>query len=307
MATDYEALVPTHVVSDVVDALQTESATMRLGRIIRIPTGEASVPILSTAPEAGFVTPRLGGRKPIATIEWSAARLVAEEIAAVTAIPDAFIDDAGFPVWPSVRPAMSAAISKALDQATLFGIDAPSSYPDGGVAAAAQPAVGVEGEVADSLDDAMAVVEQSGLIPDGIASSAAIRPALRAEARAVQLSVMDPITYSFYGLPTQVVSPWDSGTGDAIVGAWKTSLLVGLRQDVRFDLSSDGVLLDPDGNVVISAFQDDVTLLRVFIRVGVAIGTPVGPDGTPVKPFQAASWTGSTRAASSAKASSKAS
>lgn len=301
MATDYSELIPTSVVREVVQALQTQSAVIRLGNVTRIPTGEASVPILSTAPEAAFVTPTLGGRKPIATIEWSAAKLFAEEIAAVVAIPDAFLDDAGFPVWESVRPALSAAVAKALDQAVLFGVDAPASYPAGGIAAiAGPPAGGASTDTSDALDAAMTAIEASGLTPDGIASSAAIRSALRAEARTQMLSVADPIAYTFYGLPVQVVAPWDSAADDAIVGAWKTSLLVGLREDVTFELSTDGVLLDDTDTIVVSAFQDDVTLMRVHMRVGVAIGTPVGPDGTPTKPFQSAGWGAGAAAAATA-------
>jgi hypothetical protein len=52
-------------------------------------------------PEASWVA--AGGRKPLTTIEWSAAKLVPQEIAAVTFIPDQFIDDAGFRIWESVR------------------------------------------------------------------------------------------------------------------------------------------------------------------------------------------------------------
>jgi HK97 family phage major capsid protein len=81
-------------------------------------------------PEASWVA--AGGRKPLTTIEWSAAKLVPQEIAAVTFIPDQFIDHAGLPIWESVRDEIGAAIGRTLDKAVLFGTDAPASFPVGG-------------------------------------------------------------------------------------------------------------------------------------------------------------------------------
>jgi hypothetical protein len=91
--------------------------------------------------------------------------------------------------------------------------------------------------------------------------------------------------------------------GDAFIGDW-SKLIVGVRQDVTFDLSTDGVLLNTDGTIAVSAFQDDLALMRCYIRVGVVLGTPVKADNTgPTKRFSAAKWAGVTP--SSARASSK--
>jgi hypothetical protein len=54
-------------------------------------------------------------------------------------------------------------------------------------------------------------------------------------------------------------------------------------------------LVDEEGNVQVSAFQDDQTLVRIFARFGVAIATPLKADGSgPSKPFVACKWTSST-------------
>jgi hypothetical protein len=52
---------------------------------------------------------------------------------------------------------------------------------------------------------------------------------------------------------------------------------------MRFDISTDGVIRNPTtGAVTVSAFQDDVAIMRVYMRVGAVIGRPVlnKPDGT---------------------------
>jgi HK97 family phage major capsid protein len=291
MTTTWSDLVPTEVVGELITALEQTSVAMQLGHVIRMTAGQASVPVSKTAPQAGFVTPPYGGRKPLAQIDWTAERLVAEEIAATCAIPDSFIDDSGIPVWEMIQGEFASAIAVALDQAVLFGVNAPVSYPVGGVAAKAQPPVSVVGDPAAALDGAMSAVEATGLTPTGIAGSPLVRGAIRSIAsHQLLVPVSDPATYAYFGLPLVTTPVWDSTKGDAIVGDW-SKLLVGIREDITIDLSQEGVLLNPDGTIAVSAFADDMTLMRIYTRVGVAIGTPGKPDGSgPTRPFAAASW-----------------
>jgi hypothetical protein len=67
--------------------------------------------------------------------------------------------------------------------------------------------------------------------------------------------------------------------------------MIGVRADASVDLSQAGVLLDPDGTIAVSAFQDDFTLMRISTRVGCVIGVPGKVDGSgPTRPFAAPSW-----------------
>lgn len=93
-----------------------------------------------------------------------------------------------------------------------------------------------------------------------------------------------------FGLPVETTVYWDSGKGDALVGDW-TQLVIGIREYISYELSTDGVLVDPGGAIQVSAFQDDMTLLRVHLRVAAAVAQPVGPAGTPVVGFEFADWT----------------
>jgi thiazole synthase ThiGH ThiG subunit len=56
-------------------------------------------------------------------------------------------------------------------------------------------------------------------------------------------------------------------------------------------VSREGTLLDDENNVVLSAFQDDQVICRIFARIGVAVARPVGADGTQAAPFKAVKWT----------------
>ena len=85
-------LLPAGVASTIIESAGQESVVLQLANTIVMPEGTMSVPVVSVVPKAEAVA--LGGRKPLATIEWSAERLIPEEIAAVTYVPDAMLDDA---------------------------------------------------------------------------------------------------------------------------------------------------------------------------------------------------------------------
>ena len=93
MATDTAALIPTRIAREVIESASQQSVVLRLARVINMPVGVMNVPLVSVVPQADFVAS--GGRKPITTIEWSAEKLIPQEIAATAFIPDDFLDDAG--------------------------------------------------------------------------------------------------------------------------------------------------------------------------------------------------------------------
>ena len=39
-----------------------------------------------------------------------------EEIAATVAVPDAYIEDSGFPLWDEIRPLLTEAVSRVIDE-----------------------------------------------------------------------------------------------------------------------------------------------------------------------------------------------
>ena len=108
-----------------------------------------NVPLVSVVPQAEFVAS--GGRKPMTTIEWSAEKLIPQEIAAVAFIPDDFLDDAGFPAWESVRDEIAGAIGGTLDKAVLFG-GGPATFPPNGIVGAGAALIGTD--TLDAIDGA---------------------------------------------------------------------------------------------------------------------------------------------------------
>jgi HK97 family phage major capsid protein len=265
-----------------------------------MPAFTEQIPVVTTAPSANWVAS--GGRKPLTEVAWSAETLKAEECAAVTSIPDAYIADTSgsWDVEESVETELAKAIARALDAAVLFGVNAPSSYPVGGIAAMAGAAL-KGADALEAIDAALTAIEADGLVANGVASSSKIGSALRAAYREAAALPGEAAGAQVYGVPVAVTAPWASSAPVAFVGDW-ANLVIGIRQDINYATSNDGVLIDEEGDIQVSAFQDDVTLRRIFARFAVAVATPLRADGSgPSKPFVGASWTASAEKTSKAK------
>ena len=288
MATDYDSLIPSSVSTELLDTIAHQSVAFALGQTMRMPEGLESLPVVSVLPAAGFTNPRMGGRKLATKVEWTSEQIVPEELACALAIPSAFVDDAGFPVWASVRPLIATEMARVIDLAVLFGTGEPASFPPNGVFGAGPPVTGADALAA--IDTAMAAIEAGGLTPTGIASGPAIGTAIRQEYRSIAVPPDTAPASTLYGLPVETTPVWDETKGDAIVGDW-TKLVIGIRQDIRFDTSDSAILQDGTGAIIANAFQDDLVAMRCYMRFGVAIGSPLAPDGSSANAFVAADWT----------------
>ena len=290
MATDYNAVAPRGVAADFIGLIEASSAALALGNVMRMSEGQEAVPIVSFLPVAGFVNPRYGGRKPATKVEWSTQALVAEEIAATVAVPTAWIMDAGFDVEGQVEQTLSTAVAKVIDEAILFGTGAPATFPVGGVVAAAG-AAHTGADALAALDASFGALEADGVDPNGIAASSLIGSALRQAYQAAAALPGEAPAQTIWGVPVSKGAFWDSTKGDAIVGGWQY-LAIGIREDITFGRSTDGVLVDGTGAIIANAFQDNLTLVKIYIRLGCAIGRPLNPDGSgAITPFAVADWT----------------
>ena len=283
MAVSFDAaLIPTSVQAEVIQAVTEESVVLQLAQTQPMPTAAETIPVLGSFPTAGWIA--TGDRKPVTQMNWTAAHIKAEEIAATIDVPTAYIDDAGFPLWESIQPRMVEALSLALDEAVLFGTGAPPSFPVGGVFAAstavALPAA-PENDIAGLFNAALATVESQGLDPTGHAADVVTRSLLRGARTTTGEplyvpSIVGNMPDTVYGLPID----WSRGgafdTTKAIdlTGDW-SCLRIGIRQDVQVDTSTEAVLADAAGKVLVSAFQDDKIIMRIHARFGAVIGRPV--------------------------------
>ena len=274
---DFSGVIPPEFSTQIIEEAVQQSAVLRLANTVPMGTSISEMPVPKTLPKASWVSAP-GGRKAYTALGLETETLHAEEIAAVTAIPDQYLEDASINLWGWVRPRLAEAIAIALDDAVLFGTGAPATFPAGGInAVAINVATGTD--ALDSVNQAMSAVEAQGLAVNGSAADLVVKGALRGvrdangalligdtqiNGQTVQTLYGVPITYTQFG-----TMPPDYFTGD-----WN-ACIIGVRQDIRYAMDPSAVIADDAGKVVISGFQDNTTPLKVWARFACAIISPV--------------------------------
>lgn len=284
MATDYAELVPHAIAQEIIGAVTEEqSSLMQLANVQPMPSGVETVPVISSAPAAGFVDPAYGGLKPGSAVDFAPLPLTAGEVGVVLGLPNAYIDDNTLPIWESVRNEISKSFTRTFELAALYGTDAPADWPAGGLTAAANATAVTGADAIAAVDAAMAELEGDGISPDGILGGAALRAALRAQMVAALLP-FESAPASIFGVPVRFSSAWNDATGIALVGGWE-NVIVGVREDITYDMSDSAVITDDTGAVTFNSFQQDSQLMRGYWRVALAEAHPIGVGGSAVKPL----------------------
>lgn len=278
---DFSGVIPPEFSTQIIQEAVRASSALALGNLIPMGTSITELPIPKTLPVASFVA-ATGGLKPWTDIALQTATLKAEEVAAITAIPDAYLEDSSINLWEFVRPRIAEAIGVALDAAVFWGVGAPTSYPVGGVNAVAT-AVAPGVDAIDTINKAMGAVEAGGLNVNGQAADITVRSHLRG-VRAVGSGELllgtqmagDAEVPTLYGVPVSYTTFTQTGgtNADYFAGDFN-NLFIGVRQDIRYMLDPSAVIADSTGKVLISGFQDNQTPLKVWARFGCAIIKPV--------------------------------
>lgn len=293
MASDFSGLIPAEMGRQILESATASSVVLQLAARQTMSTGQTQIPVLSALPSAAFIAAP-GSPKPETEMTWTSEYIIAEEIAALMPVPRSYLDDAAFDIWGEVRPRLAEAVAKTLDNAVISGVGAPATFPAGGVLGAAGPPIQAmpspeQPDLAQAISQAMTQIENTGLDVTGFAARTSVRGHFRAlrsttgewlvwaptQPGAPATMYGSPLAYSRIGFTPATAA-------DLIAGDW-TSLILGLREDMRFDISEEGVIRNPaTGAVTVSAWQDDVAIMRVWMRVGAVIGRPVAnrPDGT---------------------------
>jgi HK97 family phage major capsid protein len=293
---DSSPLIPEDVASEILGTIAEESVVMRFGR--RLPNmsrRQRRQPVWSVLPQAFFVNGDTGLKQTTVTA-WENVFIDAEEIACFVVIPDAVADDADYDILQEVKPGIVSAIGKAFDQAVLYGINAPTSWPDPITIGADEAGHNVTaGDVGDLYDDLMgeggvlSLIEEDGFMPNGHVAALRMKAKLRglrekdvdgnATGQPIFVSSRmsgEPTEYSLDGEP--LVFPRNGAidpTRSLLVSGDWSQLVWAVRQDLTYKVITEGVITDADNNILINLPQQDSSALRVVFRVGWALPNPI--------------------------------
>ncbi len=259
------------------------------------------IPVLSQLPTAYWITgasldARDIGMKQTTALQWDNVYLNAEEIAVIVPIAKNLLSDMDYDFWSQIKPKVTEAFGVALDEAVMFGVNAPTTFPPAIVSGAnsAGNLVVAGTSTVDYLDDvnnAMATVEADGFDVTGFWARRQVRSKLRGMRDTAKNFLMlgdneapsgDIRVGTLYGEPIVFSNAGLSGfaTGAAnysmIGGQWDQSMLA-IREDIDMEMFDTGVITDNGSPPVIqyNLLQQDMVALRVTARFGWAIPNPV--------------------------------
>lgn len=290
--SDAGALIPEEVLGTFLANLSNESSV--LNDFTRVPVGRDQVrfPVLSALPIAYWVTGDTG-QKQTTEVNWDNKFMSVEELAMILPIPEAVLDDSGYPIWSQVRPLCEQAGGRLIDSAVYFGAQAPASFPAAVVASAIAAgnvrnvgvAAAAAGGVVEDHSDLLAQVEADGYDPRAGVASRTLRGLARS-ARNADGQRYDEITITpdtvevdgvVYRFPMR--GQWPIGAGSATAIMFDPSeFVVGVRQDVTWKLLDQAVIQDNTGAIRYNLAQQDMVALRMVMRVGWQVANTINYD-----------------------------
>lgn len=281
--------------SQILDSAQDQSVVLSLFTRSTMTKASRRFPVLATLPTAYWVNGDTG-LKQTTQMSWASKYIDAEELAAIVPIPENVVDDSDFDVWGEVRPKLETAIARALDEAALWGTNAPSTFPTAVRAAAIAAGNTVQsgtnaaaaGGAFGDLDDVIGLLEDDGFDPSGWAANRSLRKSFR-KARSTQGESLDrdrvnaqfteldgdPVVYGARGLwPAQ-----STGVKGLLAILFDTTnFVVGVRKDMTYKVLTEAVITDNAGQIVYNLPQQDMVGLRITFRAGWQVANVINYD-----------------------------
>ncbi|MFZ4894641.1 phage major capsid protein [Plantibacter sp. Mn2098] len=284
--------VPEPIANEIIKELPKASVLLDRARKVRLSSKTLKQPVLSALPDAYWVNGDTG-LKQTTKAEWDNLTITAEELAAIVVIPDALFDDSNVPLWDEVRPLLVEAIGRKVDEAGLFGVDKPGTWPTavvpGAIAAGNSISEGTGVDLAQDVAGLGRLLAEDGFAANGFASKPGLNwqlVGLRNEngTPIYTPSLAQGVPSSLYGYPLNEVlnGAWDPDDATLLAADW-SKFVIGVRQDITFQIFDTGVISDGDGKVIVNLMQQDAKALRVVFRVGFQVANPltrVNPGST---------------------------
>lgn len=310
-ASDAGSLIPEDYARGIIKAATEESAAIKLMRHKTMTRKQQRMSVLSAFPIVSFVTgPNTDvGLKATTGMSWANVFLNAEPIAAIVPIAEDLLEDADYPLWDEIKPALEEGVAVAIDGAVFFGAGAPATWPTAiapaAVAAGNTVTAGTGVDLAADLNNAMAAVEADGFTPSGWWMRVQEKGVLRGLRDANRQFLFNPEGPSNTGLsraafqgrlfnePAMVSKAGlagfagGAGTYRYITGDFDQAVL-GIRSDISYKVLTEATLYNPDGSVMFALAQQDMVALRLVMRLGFAVPNPItraNPTGGTRYPF----------------------
>ena len=275
--SDASALIPEQVFGEIFKEAEKYSKVLQLlRRLPNMTSDKLRLKVVDSLPVTYWVNESTNnGRKNTTKMAWDNVYITAEELAVIIPIKDNVLNDADVDIWEQVKPELAKAIGKKIDQAVLFGVDAPASFGAGIIPTIVSKAKAVNetGKVYSDINDDMTADEESGYEVTGLLGGVG----LKGKFRMMTDTTGQPLNTTEIGSLNRAFvdnGAWDKSVATLIAGDFNEAVY-SIRQDVTFDVFREGVIQNPDGTIAYNLMQEDMSAIRVTFRFGYAVPNPV--------------------------------
>lgn len=288
---DAEALIPEDQVPGIIQGTIENSAVLStFRRLPNVASNITSMSVLESLPMAYWVNGDIGLKKTT-TVDWANKYIKIAEAATIVPIPDAVLEDArdtGTDLWAEISPLIEQAFGQIIDLAILFGINKPADWRDsivqsatsaGNIVTASTP-TDIFGDIFGE-DGALAKVEASGFDPNGILTGVGMKGTLRglrdeSGQPIFMTNLQSSPQYSLYDMALNFVrnGSWQPSLAKMIIGDFNQAVYA-IRKDITYKLLTESVISDADGKIIFNLAQQDMSALRVVMRLGWEVPNPI--------------------------------
>lgn len=299
---DAEALIPEGEIPGIIQGTVEQSAVLStFRRLPNMASNISSMAVLESLPMSYWVNGDIG-LKQTTKVDWKNKYIKAAELATIVPIPDAVLEDArdtGTDLWAEIQPLIAQSMGYAIDLAILFGINKPADWREG-IVQSATAAGNVVPSTGDTFKDifgeggALAKVEASGFDPNAILTGVGTKGLLRGlrddNGQPIFITnLQSSPQYSLYDMALFFVrnGSWQDDLAKMIIGDVDQAVY-SIRKDITYKLLTESVISDADGKIVYNLAQQDMSALRVIMRLGWEVPNPINalsPDRAERFPF----------------------
>jgi HK97 family phage major capsid protein len=275
--TDAEALIPEIESKEIIKGITAQSTAFQLfTRLPNMSSKTTKMPVLNSLPIAYWQNAD-NSKKQLTKLTWERKFLVAEEIAVIVPIPENVVNDSEYDIWGEVKERLVEAFGAKVDEAMIFGIDTPSTWPKAIVPLAIERGYSVVQSGSDFFkagNDAMEKVEESGYNVTALLGGADINAKFR---NLLDLEGRPLVGTDFQNLPRfrTLNGTFDGTAHKFILGDFKQAVY-SIRQDLTYTVLTEAVIQDPaTGAILYNLAQDDMVALRAVLRVAYQVPNPI--------------------------------
>lgn len=251
------SLIPDEVSQEIIQTVPESSVLLTRAKRMRMSSKKKTQPVLASLPEAYWV--QEGALKQTTKTGWEDVNITAEEMAVIVPIPDSVVDDAKINLWDTIKPLIAEAFGKKIDEAGIFGVDKPATWGldilAGAAAAGTNIAQGTGVDLAQDVAKLGENLSKKGYAVNGFASQPGLNWQLVGLRDANGQPVYTPsltqgAPSNLYGYPLNEVKngAWDATKAVLLAADW-SKFVVGIRQDMTYQLFDQGVISNADGKV----------------------------------------------------------